>query len=142
MKKVILTLCTGIIMSGAAYSLYNAANNYGLATISLPPAIAAQQDNTSGGDNTDDGPTECNRPWLLCNYVQVSIEFEYPVYSGPTGYITLTDGSKIKLDLEKWYQIKEKSVNCEYTGMVSDVCDTRRKGSSLISANQISDGTN
>lgn len=44
MKKVILTLCAGIIMCGAAYSLYNAANDYGLATVSLPPAIVAQED--------------------------------------------------------------------------------------------------
>lgn len=71
MRKLILTLCTGIIMCAAAYSLYNAANDYGLATVSLPPAVWAQQDDTSGGDNTNGdntngGKIECDGYNVLC----------------------------------------------------------------------------
>lgn len=50
--KSFLSLCIGIIFSGAAYSLYNAAHDYGLATVSLPPAIIAQQDD-SGTKNPE-----------------------------------------------------------------------------------------
>ena len=50
--KILMSICSGIIMTGVAYSLYNAANDYGLATISLPPAITAQDDDTTGGDGT------------------------------------------------------------------------------------------
>lgn len=73
MKKVILTLCTGIIMCGAAYSLYNAANDYGLATISLPPGIIAQDDDTSGGDNTNGNMPPCDGREVYCEqFLQMS----------------------------------------------------------------------
>ena len=58
--KILMSICSGIIMTGVAYSLYNAANDYGLATISLPPAITAQNDDTSGGDKTSGKGDETN----------------------------------------------------------------------------------
>ena len=66
MKKLIVSFCSGIILSGAVYSFYNAANDYGLATISLPPAITAQGDDTSfGGDETPGNPLDCYIPGIL-----------------------------------------------------------------------------
>lgn len=67
MKNTLL-ICIGIILSGAIYSLCNAANNYGLSTLSLPAAILAQGDDTSGGDNTNEGKIECDGYNVLCGF--------------------------------------------------------------------------
>lgn len=83
--KIFLSLCIGIIFSGAAYSLYNAANDYGLATVSLPPAIIAQQDDTSGwGDNTSGGGGS-----VLSGYIMIPWELTMPAHSDDSGTLDI-----------------------------------------------------
>lgn len=87
--KSFLSLCIGIIFSGAAYSLYNAAHDYGLATVSLPPAIIAQQDDTSGwGDNTNDGD---KKGYYLSGYEMSGFFHEDDIYTDSDGRLEIFD---------------------------------------------------
>ncbi len=140
--KILLSLCSGIIMTGVAYSLYNAANDYGLATISLPPAIIAQDDDTSGGDETSGNPTDCNRSDLVCYSQQYSIKIIDRKKSDSEGYITLSDDSRVKFLPNTLYYIEEIYVDCVSSTKVTDVCDTKRNGSYIVSAKPVGDGTN
>ena len=141
--KPLLPLCFGIILTGTAYSLYNAANDYGLATISLPPAITAQIDDTSlGGDGTSGNPTDCKRPGYICHATQDELTFEYDIKADSFGFIRLKDNSKAKFLPNTWYEIKEKYIECNYSEKESDVCNTDKCGSYLVSAKLLGDGTN
>ncbi len=141
--KPLLPLCFGIILTGTAYSLYNAANDYGLATISLPPAITAQIDDTSlGGDGTSGNPTDCKRPGFICNAIQDESSFYYYIKADAYGFIRLTDNSKVRLLPNTVYDIKEKYIDCIYSVKKTDVCNTDKCGSYLISAKPVGDGTN
>ena len=143
MKKLILSLCFAVILSGAAFSLYNAANDYGLATISRPPAITAQGDDTSfGGDETPGNPGDCKRPGFICYAKQIELTFCYFTKTDAYGNITLMDGTGSRFLPNTLYDIVEIYIDCQNTGNAADVCDTGKKGSHIKSANVVGDGTN
>ena len=140
--KLLVPLCFGIIMTGVAYSLYNAANDYGLATISLPPAITAQIDNTSGGDETSGNPIDCKRSGFICYAEQLAATYKYSTFSDNNGYIILVDGTRVRQLPNTWYDIEELYIGCRSTENESDVCDTKKRGSFIISSKPVGDGTN
>lgn len=122
--KYISYLSILIIFIGAAYSLYNAADDYGLRTISLPEFIKAQAE-TTNGDSTNGG--DCDNFDILCDMEMTSFPFEDSYKANQYGELLLPSHFQRDCIPNEVYIVSGEYLDCS-TYAPNKVCDLRKTG--------------
>lgn len=122
--KYITYLSILIIFIGAAYSLYNAADDYGLRTISLPEFIKAQAETTNGDSTNGD---DCDNIDILCEMSLEIFDFEGFYPTNQSGTLFLPGGARSGYIPDEVYLVKGNFSDCQLSEP-ENTCDRRKTG--------------
>ncbi len=139
MKNFKQFMAIALILSGVAYSLYNAANEYGLYTNNLHENVAAQSDDTSG--ETTNGGT-CDGIVIYCSKYLHRELIPTTVTSNNEGSLNILGVNLGGYKKNTTYTVILVDYSCRKSDCNLNVCDRREQGTKLLTLSEGGTTTN
>ncbi len=140
MKNFKQFMAIALILSGVAYSLYNAANEYGLYTNNLHENVAAQSDDTSG--ETTNGGTCIGSDVIQCSsYLHRELK-PTQVTSNSEGTLNILGVNLGGYKKNTTYTAILVDYSCRTHTYQSNFCDTRKERTEFLTLSEGGTTTN
>lgn len=138
MKKLFISASCAVLCSGFAFSIYQAANDYGMKENKLHSAIVAQSDETSGGGSG--GETSGGSNFQSNSYMKTR-RTQYQSTSNSNGMLIVEGMIVSGYKSNTTYTITVLDRYCEYSPNEHNKCD-KSKESTVVSGIAEGYGTN